>query len=261
MTSAALVIDGVSKTFETANGSVEALTPTQLTLEPARIATIVGPSGCGKSTLLRMIAGFEPPTSGRILLGGTPVSRPGADRGIVFQQPQLFPWLTVAENVVFGPKMRGVAASRYEAEAQRYLTAVGLAGFERSYPYQLSGGMRQRLQIARVLINEPKILLMDEPFGALDYQTRLDMQRLLLDLAAKYQPTVLFITHDIDEAVFISDRIHVMSRRPGRIVETLDVPMQRPRTYEAVSSSETFIKLKLRALSLLRGTPESTATS
>jgi ABC-type nitrate/sulfonate/bicarbonate transport system ATPase subunit len=252
MTAPALVIDGVTKTFETANGTVEALTPTNLTLEPARIATIVGPSGCGKSTLLRMIAGFDPPTSGRILLGDAVVSRPGADRGIVFQQPQLFPWLTVAENVVIGPKMRGALASHYEAEGQRYLAAVGLTGFERSYPYQLSGGMRQRLQIARVLINEPKILLMDEPFGALDYQTRLDMQKLLLDLAAKYHPTVLFITHDIDEAVFISDRIHVMSRRPGRIVETLDVPIERPRVYETVASSDLFIKLKLHALSLLR---------
>ena len=259
MTASALVIDGVSKTFETANGTVEALTPTQLILEPAKIATIVGPSGCGKSTLLRMIAGFDAPSSGRILLGGTAVSRPGADRGIVFQQPQLFPWLTVAENVVIGPKMRGVSPSRYEAEAQRYLAAVGLAGFERSYPYQLSGGMRQRLQIARVLINEPKILLMDEPFGALDYQTRLDMQRLLLELAAKYQPTVLFITHDIDEAVFISDRIHVMSRRPGRIVETLDVPIARPRLYETASSSDAFIKLKLRVLNLLRAPDERAA--
>ncbi len=253
MTAPALVIDGVSKTFLTASGSVEALAPTQLTLEPAKIATIVGPSGCGKSTLLRMIAGFDAPSSGRILLGGAPVTRPGADRGIVFQQPQLFPWLTVADNVVFGPKMRGVPAQRYEPEAQRYLSAVGLSGFERSYPYQLSGGMRQRLQIARVLINEPKILLMDEPFGALDYQTRLDMQRLLLELAANYRPTVLFITHDIDEAVFISDHIHVMSRRPGRILETLEVPLARPRIYEEASADERFIKLKLHALGLLRG--------
>jgi len=253
MTAPQLRIENVSKVFPSPEGEMRALDAIDIAIEPSTIVSLVGPSGCGKSTLFRMVAGFDRPTTGRITLGGAPVSKPGADRGIVFQQPQLFPWLSVADNVVFGPKKRGVPAAQYEDAARRYVEAVGLKGFEKSYPYQLSGGMRQRLQIVRVLINEPKILLMDEPFGALDYQTRLDMQRLLLELAAKYRPTVLFITHDIDEAVFISDRIHVMSRRPGRIIESLDVPLPRPRVYEQASAEEAFIKLKVHTLRLLRG--------
>ena len=249
----ALAIHNVCRVFEGAGQRIEALRDINIHIAPSTIVSLVGPSGCGKSTLLRMVAGFDRPDSGAITLGGQPVVRPGPDRGIVFQQPQLFPWLNVHENVIFGPKMRGVAAASYLPAAERYLSAVGLAEFTRHYPYQLSGGMRQRLQIARVLINEPRILLMDEPFGALDYQTRLDMQTRLLDLCASYKPTVMFITHDIDEAVFISDRIHVMSRRPGRIVETFDVDLPRPRRYEDVAATETFMRLKLDTLNLLKG--------
>jgi NitT/TauT family transport system ATP-binding protein len=250
---ASLLIKGVSRTFRGQDADVIALNNIDLSVSPASIVSIVGPSGCGKSTLLRMVAGFDQPTEGEITLKGARVTKPGPERGIVFQHPQLFPWLCVHDNVVIGPKMRGVPQKTYSEAAERYLAAVGLADFKAHYPYQLSGGMRQRLQIARVLINEPAVLLMDEPFGALDYQTRLDMQRLFLDLCASYRPMVLFITHDIDEAVFISDRIHVMSKRPGRIVESLDVRLPRPRAYEDVSALDEFIQLKLAILKLLRG--------
>jgi NitT/TauT family transport system ATP-binding protein len=248
-----LEIRNVSRVFESAGSRIEALRDIQIDLPPSSIVSLVGPSGCGKSTLLRMVAGFDRPGAGTITVAGKPVTGPGPDRGVVFQQPQLFPWLSVRDNVVFGPKMRGVDPAAYQPAADRYLKSVGLDEFQRHFPYQLSGGMRQRLQIARVLINEPRILLMDEPFGALDYQTRLAMQTLLLDLCASYKPTVLFITHDIDEAVFISDRIHVMSRRPGRIVETFDVGLPRPRRYEDVAATETFMRLKLATLDLLKG--------
>ncbi len=248
-----LELRDVGKVFaETAGSSVQALDDVSLQLRPAEFASIVGPSGCGKSTLLRMIAGFEFPTSGQVLLGGAAITKPGADRGIVFQQPQLYPWLTVMDNVCFGPRMRGVARDEYRAAAERYLRDVGLAGFERHYPYQLSGGMRQRLQIARVLINEPSILLMDEPFGALDYQTRLVMQRLLLDLVSQYRPTVLFITHDIEEAIFLSDRVYVMSTQPGRIIDTYAVELPRPRVYDVVSADPAFLRMKLHTLALLK---------
>ncbi|KAB2920739.1 MAG: ABC transporter ATP-binding protein [Hyphomicrobiaceae bacterium] len=252
MRSLPLAISGVSKVFDGPSGRITAIDGVDLSIAPSEIVSIVGPSGCGKSTLLRMVAGFDTPSSGDILLGGQRIKAPGADRGIVFQQPQLYPWLNVSENVVFGPRMRGVPRASYADAAVRYIEAVGLSGFEKHYPYQLSGGMRQRVQIARVLINEPTILLMDEPFGALDYQTRLEMQKLLLDLCGELAPTVLFITHDIDEAVFISDRIYVMSRRPGRIAETLDVPLPRPRIYEEATASDVFVQLKLRVLKSLQ---------
>jgi ABC-type nitrate/sulfonate/bicarbonate transport system ATPase subunit len=247
-----LSIAGVDRRFEGPSGAIQALQNVDIKIAPSEIVSIVGPSGCGKSTLLRMVAGFDTPTGGRILLGNRPITAPGADRGIVFQHPQLYPWLNVFDNVVFGPRMRGVARDKFTPAGQRYIEIVGLKGFERHFPYQLSGGMRQRLQIARVLINEPNILLMDEPFGALDYQTRLEMQTLLLDLCTNIAPTVLFITHDIDEAVFISDRIYVMSARPGRIVEVLDVPLPRPRVFEEATTSELFVKLRLQALRALK---------
>jgi NitT/TauT family transport system ATP-binding protein len=247
-----LSISDVDRRFEGPSGTIHALSNVGIAIAPSEIVSIVGPSGCGKSTLLRMVAGFDQPTSGSIRLGGKPITAPGADRGIVFQHPQLYPWLNVLENVVFGPRMRGVSRNVYEPAAGRYIDVVGLKGFERNFPYQLSGGMRQRLQIARVLINEPNILLMDEPFGALDYQTRLEMQKLLLDLCLDIAPTVLFITHDIDEAVFLSDRIYVMSARPGRIVEVFDVALPRPRVFEEATTSEIFVKLRLQVLKALK---------
>ena len=215
-----------------------ALDDFDLDIAPEEIVSIVGPTGCGKSTALNLLAGFEQPSSGFVSVDGQAVTDPGPDRGVVFQQPSLFPWLTVLSNVVLGIKCRGVAPQEYEPRALRLLEEVGLKGFERHYPYQLSGGMQQRVQIARALINEPDILLMDEPFGALDYQTRLLMQKLLLRLWAHFRPTILFITHDVGEAIFISDRVIAMTKRPGRVKRELRVNAPKPRGYEFLSSSE-----------------------
>ena len=205
---------------------------------PAEIVSIVGPTGCGKSTALNVLAGFEQPSAGSVRVDGNDVTGPGRDRGVVFQQPSLFPWLTVLANVVLGVKCRGEAQGEYEPRAMRLLEEVGLKGFELHYPYQLSGGMQQRVQIARALINEPDILLMDEPFGALDYQTRLLMQKLLLRLWAHFRPTILFITHDVGEAIFISDRVIAMTRRPGRVKCVLEVKTPKPRDYDFIGSPE-----------------------
>ena len=207
-------------------------------LAPAEIVSIVGPTGCGKSTAMNVLAGFESPSSGSVSVDGQVVTAPGSNRGVVFQQPSLFPWLNVLSNVVLGVKCRGADPKEYEPRALRLLDEVGLKGFERHYPYQLSGGMQQRVQIARALINEPDILLMDEPFGALDYQTRLLMQKLLLRLWAHFRPTILFITHDVGEAIFISDRVIAMTRRPGRVKLVVQVHAPKPRDYEFLGSPE-----------------------
>ena len=207
-------------------------------LAPAEIVSIVGPTGCGKSTAMNVLAGFESPSSGSVSVDGQVVTAPGSNRGVVFQQPSLFPWLNVFSNVVLGVKCRGADPKEYEPRALRLLDEVGLKGFERHYPYQLSGGMQQRVQIARALINEPDILLMDEPFGALDYQTRLLMQKLLLRLWAHFRPTILFITHDVGEAIFISDRVIAMTRRPGRVKLVVQVHTPKPRDYEFLGSPE-----------------------
>ena len=207
-------------------------------LAPAEIVSIVGPTGCGKSTAMNILAGFEKPSSGSVSVDGQVVTGPGSDRGVVFQQPSLFPWLTVLSNVVLGVKCRGGDPKEYEPRAMRLLEEVGLKGFDRHYPYQLSGGMQQRVQIARALINEPDILLMDEPFGALDYQTRLLMQKLLLRLWAHFRPTILFITHDVGEAIFISDRVIAMTKRPGRVKREVHVHAPKPRDYEFLGSPE-----------------------
>ena len=207
-------------------------------LAPAEIVSIVGPTGCGKSTALNILAGFEAPSSGTVSVDGQVVTSPGSNRGVVFQQPSLFPWLSVLANVVLGVKCRGDAPQQYEPRARRLLEEVGLKGFEDHYPYQLSGGMQQRVQIARALINEPEIMLMDEPFGALDYQTRLLMQKLLLRLWAHFRPTILFITHDVGEAIFISDRVIAMTKRPGRVKREVRVHAPKPRDYEFLASPE-----------------------
>lgn len=209
-----------------------------LGLAEGEIVSIVGPTGCGKSTALNILAGFEQPSSGVVNVDGQPIVAPGSDRGVVFQQPSLFPWMSVLSNVVLGAKCRGVPRDEYVPRAMRLLAEVGLSGFERHYPYQLSGGMQQRVQIARALVNQPKILLMDEPFGALDYQTRLQMQALLLRLWKHFCPTILFITHDVGEAIFISDRVVAMTRRPGKVKRELEVQAPKPRGYEFLSSSE-----------------------
>lgn len=220
-----------------------ALESLNLDIRDAEIVSIVGPTGCGKSTALNMVAGFEEASSGTVSVEGQSVYEPGPNRAVVFQHPSLFPWLTVLGNVCLGVKCRGVPPEQYAPRAMELLAEVGLKGFERHYPYQLSGGMQQRVQIARALIGEPHVLLMDEPFGALDYQTRLQMQRLLLSLWEHFRPTIFFITHDVGEAIFISDRVIVMSRRPGRVKLAVEVKAPKPRNYEFLSSPE-FVTLQ-----------------
>jgi NitT/TauT family transport system ATP-binding protein len=220
-----------------------ALEAFDLDIAGSEIFSIVGPTGCGKSTALNLIAGFEAPSSGQVLIESRVVEESGMDRAVVFQHPSLFPWMSVLENVTLGLKCHGVPAAQYTARARKLLAAVGLKDFESHYPYQLSGGMQQRVQIARALIGEPKVLLMDEPFGALDYQTRLMMQRLLLDLWKEFRPTIFFITHDVTEAIFISDHVVVMTRRPGKVKLRIEVKEPKPRSYGFLGSPE-FIRLQ-----------------
>lgn len=241
---------GVRKTYPAVKKSsqpVEALSELDLSISDAEVFSIVGPTGCGKSSTLNLIAGFEMPSEGHLSLDGVPIAKPGPDRAVVFQQPSLFPWLTVMDNVTLGVKSRGMAKSEYRGRAEELLRAVGLLGFEKAYPYQLSGGMQQRVQIARALISSPRVLLMDEPFGALDFQTRILMQQLLLQLWDEFRPTIFFITHDVAEAVFISDRVGVMSSRPGRIKLFVDVPIPKPRTLDLLTDS-TFTELEHQVL-------------
>jgi ABC-type nitrate/sulfonate/bicarbonate transport system ATPase subunit len=214
-------------------------------------AVLVGTSGCGKSTILRLVAGLFPPSAGRVLVDGRVVSGPGADRGMVFQAYTLFPWLTIQQNVEFGPSLRGVPPRERARLSAHYIGQVGLRGFERVYPKELSGGMMQRVAIARALANDPAVLLMDEPFGALDAQTRSLMGELLLRVWGEAAKTVLFVTHDIEEALFLGDRVFVMTARPGRIREAIQVPLPRPRTVEMLTS-DTFVALKRRVMDLIR---------
>jgi NitT/TauT family transport system ATP-binding protein len=246
-----LEIDQVSLRFQPKKGtSVTALDGISLNVERNEFVAIVGPSGCGKSSLLRLVAGLIVPTAGQIRLDGTAVTRPGKDRGMVFQSYTLFPWLTVKQNVEFGPRMAGVPTGERSRIAERILAEVGLEGFEGAYPKLLSGGMMQRVALARALANEPEILLMDEPFGALDSQTRSLMQELLLRIWEHSHKTVLFITHDIDEAILLGDRVYVMTARPGRIKELIKIDIPRPRSV-AVLTDAAFIELKRRIMFLI----------
>jgi NitT/TauT family transport system ATP-binding protein len=228
----------------------EAVQDVSLSIEPGEFVCLIGPSGCGKSTLLGALAGHIPVARGQLDVDGKPVAAPHPDRGIVFQHHTLFPWKSALENVAFGPKMRGVGRKERRRQAQEILELVGLQGFVNRYPKQLSGGMQQRVEIARVLINKPRLLLMDEPFGALDALTRMIMQELLLDIWSRVRTTIVFVTHDIDEALFLADRVVVMSARPGRIVEEIKVPFARPRK-TTISVSQEFVELKRRCLDLL----------
>ena len=248
-----LVIDGVGRTFPGVHGGAPtlALTPVSLAVADNDFITILGPSGCGKSTLLRIVAGLDRPTEGRVLLDGAEVSGPGADRGMVFQSYTLFPWLTVRDNVCFGLRERGLPREQQLELAQGYIAKVGLQGFEHHFPKQLSGGMQQRTAIARALANDPRMLLMDEPFGALDHQTRELMQELLLGIWEAQKKTVLFVTHDIDEAVFMGGRVVVMSARPGRIKLDRVVPLAHPRHYLIKTSAE-FSALKAELTEAVR---------
>jgi len=248
-----LVVDKVSRTFPARQGHAptRALEPVALTIGNNDFVTILGPSGCGKSTLLRIVAGLDHPTSGKVLLDAREVTGPGADRGMVFQSYTLFPWLTVRENIAFGLRERGVPEAERSAIADRFIDQIGLKGFEHHWPKQLSGGMQQRTAIARALANDPKILLLDEPFGALDNQTRVLMQEMLLGIWERDQKTVLFVTHDIEEAIFLGSRVLVMSARPGRIKADIKIELPHPRSYKIKTSPE-FVALKERLVEEIR---------
>ncbi|MDF1824910.1 MAG: ABC transporter ATP-binding protein [Verrucomicrobiales bacterium] len=240
-----LSVKNLTKIFPSQNGDVTALNSIDFEVYRREFMCVIGPSGCGKSTLIRILAGLESETSGAVLLDGNPVAGPGPDRGMVFQSYTLFPWLTVKQNVLFGPKMAGQKGATVESEARQWIEMVGLSKFENSYPHQLSGGMKQRVAIARALANRPRILLMDEPFGALDAQTRCQMQSYLLKIWKNLDITILFITHDLDEATYLSDRILVLKANPGEVDEIIEVPVPRPRTVDQFVSPE-FIATKHR---------------
>ena len=245
-----LSVRGLQKVFSESDPPFVALQDISLEVHRREFLCVVGPSGCGKSTLIRLVAGLDDPTGGEILLDGAAVSGPGPDRGMVFQGYTLFPWLTVKRNVMFGLEMRGKPARAARAEALQWLHLVGLDRFADAYPHELSGGMKQRVAIARALANEPRILLMDEPFGALDAQTRSQMQAYLLRIWRSVDVTILFITHDLDEAAYLSDRILVLGANPGCVVELIENPVPRPRRPEQFIS-RSFLSLKRRLAELI----------
>jgi ABC-type nitrate/sulfonate/bicarbonate transport system ATPase subunit len=248
-----LVVEHVSRVFPGVHrgAPTRALEPIDLAVADNDFVTILGPSGCGKSTLLRLVAGLDRPSSGRIVLDGAPVREPGPDRGMVFQSYTLFPWLTVADNIGFGLREKGVARERRNEVVREWLGRIGLTGFEHHYPKQLSGGMQQRTAIARALANDPAILLLDEPFGALDNQTRALMQELLLGIWERERKTVLFVTHDIEEAIFLASRVVVMTARPGRIKADVAIDLPHPRHY-TIKTSPEFSALKARLTEEIR---------
>lgn len=245
-----LTVSELNKVFSARQGDVTALKDVSFSVRESEFAVIVGPSGCGKSTLINIVGGLEDKTSGSVMISGHEISGPGADRGMVFQSYSLFPWLTVQKNVEFGLKMKGVPAKERSETALSYIDMVGLNGFRDALPDQLSGGMKQRVAIARTLANDPEILLMDEPFGALDAQTRMLMQESLADITGRTGSTVLFITHDIDEAILLGDRVLVMSRRPGTIKADIDIKLDCKRNHEALTD-EGFIRIKKQIMTLL----------
>lgn len=255
-----LIIDNVSKIFSDKGQQVTALQNTSFTVSQNEFITILGPSGCGKSTILKIIAGLEEPSSGKVLLDGREIKGPGSDRGMVFQSYTLFPWLTVQQNIEFGLDVAGKSKAERQDIACHYLEKIGLTGFEKAYPSNLSGGMKQRVAIARALANDPQVLLMDEPFGALDAQTRTVMQELLLTVWEESHKTILFVTHDVDEAIFMGDTIYVMTARPGKIKARLEVPLLRSRTYD-MKLADSFVNLKKQALELIREESWKTANS
>ncbi len=231
------------KKFQTRNGEVVALNGVDLSIQDKEFVCVVGPSGCGKSTLLNMIGGLDTPTSGEILVDGKEVDGPSPKRGIVFQQYALFPWLTVKKNVQFGLKLQGMPRERMEQVTEKYLRAVGLENFAHSYPKELSGGMKQRVAIARAYAVNPEVLLMDEPFGALDAQTRVQLQTELLETWEHEQKTCFFITHDVEEAIILAQRVVIMSARPGRVKDIVDIDIPYPRD-QATKMSPRFLELK-----------------
>ena len=236
-------IDHVGKVYQTREGAREALRDVSLDIAENEFVTVVGPSGCGKSTLLNVIAGLEKPTSGAVELDSAPITGPGPERGVVFQQYALFPWLTVADNVAFGLKLKGVDAAERAETVRRALEAVNLADFADAYPKELSGGMKQRVAIARAYAVDPQVLLMDEPFGALDAQTRTQLQQDLLETWQRSRKTCFFITHDVEEAVILAQRVVIMSARPGRVMEIVDIDLPYPRPPE-IRTEPHFLNLK-----------------
>ncbi|WP_421078303.1 ABC transporter ATP-binding protein [Methanothermococcus sp. Ax23] len=235
---AILEIKNVVKKFITEKKEVLAVDNVNFEVRNNEFLSIVGPSGCGKSTILRMIAGLEKPTSGEILIEGRKIEKPDAERGMVFQQYTLLPWRTVLENVGFGLEIKGVPKAERDEVARKFIKMIGLEGFEDAYPYELSGGMQQRVAIARTLANDPKIVLMDEPFGALDTQTRTILQNELLKIWEKDKKTVVFITHSVEEAVYLSDRVIIMTARPGKVKDIVDISLDRPRKRNTVEFLE-----------------------
>ncbi|MFB6095763.1 MAG: ABC transporter ATP-binding protein [Haloferacaceae archaeon] len=250
---ALLEIEGVSKTYnvDSPDGGVEAVRDIDLEIEKGEFLSIVGPTGCGKSTLLEMVAGLIATTEGEIRLDGTPVTEPRDEIGVVFQDDSTFPWRTTLENVEFGLEMHGEQKGSRRDRSREIIDLVGLSGFEDAYPNELSGGMRQRVAIARTLVMNPEIMLMDEPFGALDEQTRLILGEELLRICRETEQTTLFVTHSITEAVHLSDRVLVMSARPGRIKDLVDVPIERPRDADVVTT-DAFNEIEEQIWSSLR---------
>ncbi|MGB2728074.1 MAG: ABC transporter ATP-binding protein [Halobacteriota archaeon] len=241
-----LELRNVMRVFNSEEGKIKALEDINLNVKPNEFLCIIGPSGCGKTTLLRLIAGLDHPNSGEIILDGKEVKEPSPDRGMVFQEFSLFPWRTVIKNVTFGLEILGIDKEEQYRIAEKYIELVGLKGFENCYPYELSGGMKQRVAIARALAMDPSILLMDEPFGSVDAQTRNILQEELLEIWKRTKKTVLFVTHSVDEAVYLADRVAVMSARPGRIIECMDIDIARPRKRTSVEANEIREMLLIR---------------
>ncbi len=233
-----LDIQNLNRVFETGDGEVVALKNINFKAYRREFVCVVGPSGCGKSTFIRILAGLDEPTSGQVLVDGNSVSGPGPDRGMVFQRYTLFPWLTVKQNVMFGLEMSNHSKTESESQALQWIDLVGLEKFANAYPDQLSGGMRQRVAIARALANRPRILLMDEPFGALDAQTRCQMQSYLMQIWRNVDITIVFITHDLDESLYLADRVLVLKANPGEVQEIIEVPVPRPRNPDQFVSPE-----------------------
>lgn len=249
-----LALDSVTKRFVDADRGRDTLALDGISFDIAdgEFVCLLGASGCGKSTVLNLVAGFEAPTSGEARLDGQPVRKPGPDRGVVFQQPLLFPWLSILDNIAFGPLMNGTPRVEARRKAADYLAFVGLSDFAKHFPYELSGGMQQRVSLARAWVSHPRMLLMDEPFGALDAQTRLQMQEFLLRIWEERRTTVLFVTHDVDEALFLADRLIVMSARPGRVNLDLSLPFSRPRRLDEIILDPEYIHMKQRVLRAIR---------
>jgi NitT/TauT family transport system ATP-binding protein len=253
-----LEINNLSKYYEDdySDEIVTAIGDVSFSVARGEFVSILGPSGCGKTTVLNIIAGFLPPSSGTMLLNGKPILEPGPDRGVVFQSFALFPWKTVLQNVAFGLKMRGIARAQRDETAREYVKIVGLEGSENRYPHELSGGMRQRVGVARVLANEPEVMLMDEPFASIDAQTRMSLQQDLTEIWERRKPTIFFVTHDVEEAVFLSDRVIVLTHRPSRVQEIINVDIPRSRYWEDLIENQDFRRMTHHIIGLLAGEGE-----